>query len=76
MSSQNAAADPFDTGFDAEDDFTSQIGLETEAGQPLVDPFADLPPSRPHAALAVVRPVRRSTRTSRRPARASARARR
>ena len=50
MSSQNAAADPFDTGFDAEDDFTSQIGLETEAGQPLVDPFADLPPSRPQDA--------------------------
>ena len=64
MTSQTAAADPFETGFDADDDFATPAAPSNEPwrqtliDEPLagglvagaVDPFADLPPSRPQEA--------------------------
>jgi pilus assembly protein CpaE len=49
--------DPFDLGFDAEDEFApapavgwdsgASSGLESDRDRPLEDPFADFPPARP-----------------------------
>ena len=47
MTNANTAlSDPFESGFDADDDFATAAPL-AEAPRPASDPFADLPPSRP-----------------------------
>lgn len=62
MSVRTPDHDPFDLGFEAEDEFTTQGGADPWSLAPLApaagaDPFADFPPARPRAAPASSTPA-------------------